>query len=140
MGHSLQDSMKEGIANSSVVLVFLSTGYLESDNCLFELKEATEQKKKIITVFVESKEILGCLLTNEIQSCCSLDTCFYLDFIQLYDDFVGFLNPSDLSSPSDTRSMDSCYDNFAKGRELHSFDIASNFERLWSSTYSVKAN
>jgi serine/threonine protein kinase len=123
MGHSLQDSMKEGIANSSVILVFLSTGYLESTSCLFELKEAYQQKKKVLTVFLEPKEKLDSLLTKEIQTCCSLDCCLYLIFDQVFEDYLGFVKKSsDLSPSSDKRSMDSYYDHFAKGKALQSFD------------------
>jgi serine/threonine protein kinase len=123
MGHALQDSMSEGIANSSAILVFLSTGYLESRNCLFELNEAYQQKKKVITVFLEPKEKLDCLITKEIRDCCSLDTCLYLNFEELYDDYRAFIKPSDLSSPSDSKSMHSDYEHFAQGKASQSFDL-----------------
>jgi hypothetical protein len=123
MGHSLQDSMKDGIANSAVILVFLSTGYLESENCVFELNEAYQQKKKVITVFLEPKEKFGCLLTKEIQARCSLDTCLYLDFIQLYEDFIAFYLKSLEFVSSEARSKDSYYDHFAKEKALQSFEM-----------------
>lgn len=50
MGYNLDNSMKEGIDNSTVVLVCLDKKYEDSKNCMFELSEAKKRSKTIVTL------------------------------------------------------------------------------------------
>jgi hypothetical protein len=53
MGYDLQKSMRDGIANSTVVVVCLNRLYMSRENCMFELKEAYKTGKRIIVFAIE---------------------------------------------------------------------------------------
>ncbi len=50
LGYDLKKSMKDGIEKSTVVLVCLNQTYENRENCMFELKHASHEKKTIVTL------------------------------------------------------------------------------------------
>lgn len=53
------DSIAEHIENSSYVISFISRNYMESENCMDELKYARDEKKKPLLVFLEDLSLRG---------------------------------------------------------------------------------
>lgn len=53
------DSIAEHIENSSYVISFISKNYMESENCMDELKYARDEKKKPLLVFLEDLSLRG---------------------------------------------------------------------------------
>jgi hypothetical protein len=73
MGHNMIDSMRTGIANSTVVLACLSSVYQTRENCMFELREASSGqflKPKISLVIEENPELW---LSKELLNICNID-------------------------------------------------------------------
>jgi hypothetical protein len=56
MGHDLVKSMSEGINRSTVVLICASQAYQNSDYCMFELNQAVEKRKPIVTMLIEENQ------------------------------------------------------------------------------------
>lgn len=54
MGNNLQESMKEGIQNSAVVIACVNSIYEKSINCKYELEVAVQLNKPIITIMLEN--------------------------------------------------------------------------------------
>ena len=53
MGYDLKKSMRDGIMNSKVVLACVSPLYQSRENCMFELREAKNANKNIISLVIE---------------------------------------------------------------------------------------
>ena len=78
MGHSMPDSMREGVAASAVFVVLVSRHYASRRNCLLELRAAKKKNKPIVAVLVEPDEswwpstVAGTLAEQEVAA--AIDT------------------------------------------------------------------
>lgn len=84
MGMDLKAAMTEGIANSSVFVVFLNSTYQTRPNCMYELREAKRLNKTIITVILDPYPTGPNGWANEeILEICELASKMYVDVSSL---------------------------------------------------------
>lgn len=80
MGMDLKAAMTDGIANSTVFVVFLNSSYQTRPNCMFELREAKRMNKTIISVILDPQPTgpsgWAC---EEVLDICQLSTKMYVD-------------------------------------------------------------
>jgi serine/threonine protein kinase len=71
MGHNMEESMRQGIERSTVVVACVSRHYQTRPNCMFELKEATICNKPILLLSLESD--LMSWASDELKQLCQLN-------------------------------------------------------------------
>jgi serine/threonine protein kinase len=77
MGHNLEQSMKDGIDSSKVVLVCANSLYQERQNCMYELREAHKKGKSIVTLAIEKNPFAWA--NEELKLLCDLQKTMFVD-------------------------------------------------------------
>lgn len=87
MGYDLQKSMREGIANSDVVVACISTTYQDSKNCMFELNETLHMTptKSVIALVTEPMPFNWA--NDELKTKCQLSTKMFVDLSELATEY-----------------------------------------------------
>jgi serine/threonine protein kinase/sugar lactone lactonase YvrE len=73
----LEATMKEGIANSKVVVACINQKFQERKNCMFELGYASGIKKPIVAIFMEEEPFKWA--NKEVKDCCKMVGKVFLD-------------------------------------------------------------
>ena len=79
MGFDLTESMRQGIANSKVVIACINEGYQTRPNCMYELREAAALKKTkpLVTLFIQSEPFKW--VTQDVKDLCDITTKMFVD-------------------------------------------------------------
>lgn len=81
MGFDLPQSMKDGIANSTIFLCCIDELYQTRPNCLLELDEAVRLKKTIVTIPLDSNFFVWS--TADIRLKCQILTKMFIDISKI---------------------------------------------------------
>jgi hypothetical protein len=87
MGHDLNESMKQGIQNSAVVVACVNTVYQSRPACMFELAEARSiEGKQIVSVVLEENPFVWA--SPELEELCRLRRTMWVDISAIAKDPV----------------------------------------------------
>jgi pullulanase/glycogen debranching enzyme len=102
MGYDIALSMKDGINKSEVIIICANNLYQSRPNCMFELREAVKNDKKIIALFIEENPFVWA--NDELKTLAKIDTNMFVDLSEIAK--LDWDNNNNISNDNDDNEME----------------------------------